>query len=188
MTIQKLLSSPFSRLLSGAAFASALLLTPACADGTADGEPEAGEPEGEPEGNEPLSDDAIIALADDYENGGFTEMSEGDFTSDHGGATVAVFINDDAVDDYDAIDTGAATGPTFAEGTMIIKQHKDGVDGNHTARTIMYKQPAGYSDTGDWWWARVEENGDRTVVGASPAGCLGCHTEVEGSDYVYGIE
>ncbi len=184
MTIRNLLASPFSRLLSGVAFAGALALTSACADGSVDGDTDGGEPEA----NEPLSDDEIIALADDYESGGFTEMSDGDFTSAHGGATVAVFINDDAVADYNAIDTVAMTGPTFAEGTMIIKQHKDGVDGAHTARTIMYKQPEGYSDTGNWWWARVEEDGTRTVVSASPAGCLDCHTDVEGSDYVYGIE
>jgi len=183
------MKSSVLQLLLGASFAGALALTPACTMGT-----EGGEPEGTPEGGEPdaepayLTDDEIIEMVEDYAAGGHTEMSDADFTSDHGGATVAVFINDGAVSDYDAIDTVAVTGPTFAEGTMIIKQHKDGVDGNNTAVTVMYKQADGYSDTGNWWWARIEDDGTRTVVSDNPTGCLGCHNSVSGSDYVYGIE
>lgn len=168
----------------GAFVVATLAMTAACADGDP-GDPDGGEPDAAPTY---LTDDELVDMAFDYASGNVTEVSDADFTSAHGGAVVAIFVNDEAVSDYNTVDPVNVTGPTFAEGTMIIKQHKDGVDGINTAMTVMYKQADGYSDTGNWWWARLEVDGTRTVVGSSPGACLGCHTDVAASDYVYGLE
>lgn len=63
--------------------------------------------------------------------------------------------------------------------------------------TVMFKREAGYdAEDGDWFWAKYNPDGTvqnnpggvalagRVAKGA-PAGCIACHTEAEGGDFVY---
>ncbi len=183
---------PFSRFTFALAIVGSLAVISACTgmDGTPapEGEP-AAEPAAEPASEPEFTADAdIIADALNYTAGGFTEVTAAPFSSAHGGADVTIFVSDDDLADYNTIDPQAVTGPTFSEGAMIIKQHKNAAGGDD-AITVMYKQAEGFAPAnGDWWWARIEADESVTVSGPNVGGCLGCHNSVSASDYVYGLD
>lgn len=62
---------------------------------------------------------------------------------------------------------------------------------NLAAITVMYQREAGYdSDNNDWFWAMYTPAGEIAMMGDMPAagrpeGCIGCHANAPGDDYVF---
>jgi len=110
------------------------------------------------------------------------------------GMVLRTFVNDVAEAD---IAGGAAA---FSAGAVLVKENHapTGVDltgldpqtalpdfqGDLAAWTWMVKVPGYAPDTGDWFWGRFAADGSLLAAG-SPAGCIGCHAQVEDNDWVF---
>lgn len=110
------------------------------------------------------------------------------------GMVLRSFVNDVAAAD---IAGGAAE---FSPGAVLIKENHmptgvnlEGLDpqtalpefgGDLAAWTWMVKVPGYAPDTGDWFWGRFAADGSLLAAG-SPAGCVGCHAQVEDNDWVF---
>ena len=93
-------------------------------------------------------------------------------------------------------------------GTMLVKRNygfpektgeevAEDYDGNIRATTVMFRREAGYDpDNDDWFWAMFMPDGTvgQNEMGMSLAGqvakgmdvgCIACHTNAEGDDYVF---
>lgn len=110
------------------------------------------------------------------------------------GMVLRTFVNDVAMAD---IAEGSAT---FSEGAVFVKENHmptgvdvealeskapvEGFDGNLAAWTFMVKVPGYAPDSGDWFWAKIAADGNVDAAG-TPAGCVGCHVQVEDNDWVF---
>ncbi len=167
--------------LSALIFAASLALA-ACEPGEEEGNDDADE--GDDTGA--IDEDAVVADALDYAN--LTRINLNPFFSQHSGVDeVNVYVLPNAVDDYKSIDPNDPSAVTFAEGTLIVKEHIS--SGEATAVTIMFKGPAGYDpEHNDWWWGMSDLEGNLLNAGPAVSECVGCHIDVSGTDFVYGID
>ena len=58
--------------------------------------------------------------------------------------------------------------------------------------TVMFKRDAGYApDSGDWFWAKhlpggeLDQTPDGAPLAGRVAGCIGCHGDAAGGDFVF---
>ena len=150
------------------------------------GETGDGDGDGDPAG---IDEAAIIAEAMGYQS--WVLINAAPFVSaghDGGTATVNIWVPQDLAAQYKAIDPANPVETAFPEGSIIVKEHLDDM-GVATAGTIMYKGPAGYSEgSGDWWWGVGDVLGG-TLDNSGPdvAGCIGCHSAVPTTDWVFGV-
>ncbi len=105
-----------------------------------------------------------------------------------GGIDVNIYVNPVAEDAYRAVDPDNLADASMPVGTIIVKEHLDGM-GGVSASTVMYKAEAGYNpEFGDWWWGVGDLlGGSLNASGQNPGMCTGCHVSVSQSDYVYGV-
>lgn len=110
------------------------------------------------------------------------------------GMILRTFVNDIAADDV----SGGAT--VFSPGAVLIKENHaptgvdisdmeaqtavPGFEGDLQAWTYMVKMPGYAPETGDWFYGRIAGDGSLMAAG-SPAGCVGCHSQVEDNDWVF---
>lgn len=110
------------------------------------------------------------------------------------GLILRTFVNDVAEADI------AAGADAFSSGAVIVKENHmpTGVDlsqyelqdpvpdfgGDLAAWTYMVKVPGFAPESGDWFWGRIAGDGS-VLAGGSPDGCVGCHAQVEGNDWVF---
>jgi len=154
--------------------------------GDGDGDPATGDGDGDPGG---VDEAAIIAAAQNYED--WVLINTQPFQSaghDGGNAVVNIWVPADVADQYKAIDPDAPQATTFAEGTIIVKEHVD-ENFEYMAATIMYKGPEGYSEaSGDWWWGVGDlVGGELSMSGPDLEGCIGCHSAYPDTDWVVGV-
>ncbi len=127
------------------------------------------------------------AAAIAFEAGGFTRISDTPESSAHAADTVSIWVSDGAAEGYRAIDPDSdePTDP-MAPGTIIVKQHHT-ANGGPGGLTVMAKAHVGYApETDDWWWARIENNGD-VPFGGQVGFCVNCHTPRQDTDWLFGV-
>lgn len=134
---------------------------------------------------------AVVDAFATFTDAGFTRVTDAPAMSQHAASERAiVWVNDEALDQYLAIDPADTTDTTdpFPVGTILIKQGT-GADGTPDgAATVMAKFDAGFNpDAGDWWWGRFNTSGelaDSGVVGF----CISCHVGngLERTDFAAG--
>ncbi len=180
----------FSRSIPALAFALPLLsLAPACSD---DGGTEAGDEttgDGDGDGAE-IDEQAILDAIADYQST-FVLINAAPFVSGAhmgGGIDVNVWVHPDHAAQYKGIDPMNPVATIFPEGAIVIKEHFDG-EMNVVGGTVMVKGPAGYNpDNNDWWFGMGDLlGGALEASGPDLAGCLGCHTPVAETDYLFGV-
>ncbi len=101
------------------------------------------------------------------------KMFEG--TEPHG-AFITVYVNDIALKSINK-------SKGMANNSIVLKENY--TPGKKLAAiTVMYKvkgyDPAG----GDWFWVKYDPD-FKVVSEGKVAGCMGCHAEVKGNDYIY---
>ncbi|WP_372921300.1 cytochrome P460 family protein [Roseovarius sp.] len=88
-------------------------------------------------------------------------------------------------------------------GTLVIKRNYGpegvtvdqvlGSPGDHLAAvTIMFRRSDEYApESGNWFWAKylpdgsLDQTPDGTRIAGMAQGCIGCHSEAEGEDYLF---
>ena len=124
--------------------------------------------------------------------GAFQRVDRAPYLSSVAGATIDVFISQDARD-YRRIHpetTGSAV--TMPPGTLIVRQVLD-AQGQVTKVTLMAKQRAGYDPTlGDWWFGVTDPAGQPLSDASGPqvgrlTECHGCHLPRAQDDYLFGV-
>ncbi len=160
----------------------------ACTSATndaADGGSSSGDTGGSSEGGGGGFDDsAAIARALAYRDD-FTQVSDQPRASQHGLAeTVQVWASAEALAAYRALDPAGTDAAQWPPGSMLLKEHLD-AGGTVTGFTVMAQGDPG-SDSGGWWWARLDADG--TVHETGQVGfCIGCHTTVAARGWAYGV-
>ena len=119
-----------------------------------------------------------------------TKINSEHFTTTHGlGDSANLYVSTGAVSDYESIDpanAAASSGLSFAEGTLIIKEHTDADGAPNNSYTFMIKAEAGYdAEHNDWYWGRTS-GGSVTGDSGINSTCYGCHSAASESDWVYG--
>ncbi len=149
---------------------------------------------GSDSGGAEIDEDAVIDEVLGLEQGGFVTVNRSPLESVHAAERVDIWAPPSATDLYFQIDPPNYSQPvTFPVGTTLIKRHFS--DAGATAGdgfTVMHKGPAGYApETGDWWWARLAEDGSIIVSGDGTGDtelCINCHNPASAADYVMGID
>jgi len=131
-----------------------------------------------------------------YDAGKYTQVNLDRIdNTEHMAGKVDIWVPNDLVSDYYTIDPAdySSANVTFPAGALIIKKHYSDADAPE-GWTVMYKADAGYNpDAGDWWWARVLEDGtfgeaDGVPIKGIWQSCIGCHTPAgENADWARGI-
>lgn len=113
------------------------------------------------------------------------KINDQPFPSLHGLAnTVNVYVDAGAADLYRTLDPEAPVEVALPEGTLIVKEHLN-EEGAYDGYLMMYRGPVGYSDSGDWFWARIDGAGATQETG-QVGFCIGCHTPAP--SFVFGVE
>lgn len=154
--------------------------------GDGDGDPATGDGDGDASG---VDEAAIIAEAQGYKD--WVLINADPFQSaghDGGMAVVNIYVPQAAADQYRAIDPANPVETTFAEGTIIVKEHVDDA-GEYVMATVMAKGPEGYSEgSGDWWWGMGDlAGGALDASGPDLMGCIGCHSAYPTTDWLVGV-
>ncbi|MGB1014088.1 MAG: hypothetical protein ACPG4T_08150, partial [Nannocystaceae bacterium] len=131
-----------------------------------------------------------------YDAGSYTKVNLNRIdATEHAAAKVDIWVPNDLVSDYYSIDPAdySSADVTFPAGALIIKKHYSDAD-EPEGWTVMFKADAGYNpDAGDWWWARILEDGTYGDAEGTPIkgiwpSCIGCHTPAgANADWVRGI-
>lgn len=129
---------------------------------------------------------AVVADAVGYATK-FTKVNVNPIASAHaGGIDVNIWVKP-PIDSYRSVNPESPAAISFAPDTLIVKEHLDGM-GAPTGMTIMFKAQGGYDPTNnDWWWAAADLEGNVMASGPGLADCVGCHTDVALTDFVYGV-
>ena len=154
-------------------------------DASGDGDGDAATGDGDGDGGDDM-DAMIIEMAQDYTN--WNLVNAAPFQSaghDGGNAVVNIYVPDAIADQYKAIDPANPQPTTFAEGSIIVKEHVD-AEGNYVMATVMYKGPDGFSESGNWWWAMGDLVGGEMMTGQLD-GCIGCHSAYPDTDWLVGV-
>lgn len=78
----------------------------------------------------------------------------------------------------------------MAEGLTAEKVYNR-PDQDLAAVTVMYRRPGYAPDSGDWYWVkygaggRIDKAEDGTPLAGRVAGCIECHADAPGKDYVF---
>jgi hypothetical protein len=154
-----------------------------------DGDPGDGDPgDGDPgDGDPDIDEQAILDAIADYPDT-FVLINAAPFTSQHMGMMVNIWVDPNNAAQYKSIDPENPAPITLPEGAIIVKEHLDGDD--VAGGTVMVKGPAGYSpDDNDWWFAMGNLlGGELADSGPSLGGCIGCHSAVSETDYLFGVD
>lgn len=115
--------------------------------------------------------DELVAAIDGYESWSQVSPWDGIQQSSDGthGDYVQIWFNAGAAADW---------GGTIGDGGISVKKGYDDAEGNGARDfvTVMYKVDGYDSDNGDWFFARLGDDGSIGVIGEEAAGmCAGCH-------------
>ena len=127
-------------------------------------------------------------LAIDFE-GTFTRQASRPYRSEShamGNVYVMPWVNDVGADAYREL-----SGP-MPVGTVLVKEHFPIMDGvpaeSRAAYLVMAKMHTGYdSDHGDWYYAVVDDMAGEVKMQGKIDMCIGCHTQVATTDYLFGV-
>lgn len=141
-----------------------------------------------------VDEDAVLDDVMNFDQEKFTKANNAPLASQHGdmAMVVDIWVPPDVLATYKMIDPMDYQPITFPVGTTLIKRHWADAEATMPGGwTVMHKGPPGYApDTGDWWWARVYEDGTTPVKGTAPAAdfCISCHMPAAPSDWARGID
>lgn len=130
---------------------------------------------------------ATIAAAIAYADGDFTRVNAAPMASQHATNAVDIWVRNQALEAYLAVDPANTDArPDFGPGTIIVKAHQRD-DGSPDGLTVMAKADPGFDpDHDDWWWARIENNGNAPFSGVVNF-CVNCHTPRADTNWVFGV-
>ncbi len=73
----------------------------------------------------------------------------------------------------------------FPEGTVVVKEKRDGPDGAATLCTVMLKRAPGYDPAdGDWEYLVVDGRRSRVIARGQIASCMQCHAKHAGTGFL----
>ena len=99
----------------------------------------------------------------------------------HKSAFITVYVNNHG---KDAMFTQQS--PRFPEGSVIVKEKFETMDGKPVLYTIMRKREAGYNpELGDWEFSVVGANGTEVLAKGKLENCQSCHVGEGTSDFVF---
>lgn len=77
-------------------------------------------------------------------------------------------------------------GGTFPEGSVIVKEKRDGEDGPVILSTVMIKREKGYNSAcGDWEFAATNALATKTDGEGKLESCMHCHSSQSSKDYLF---
>ena len=133
----------------------------------------------------------VVTAFESFTASGFTRVTMDAAMSQHAASDlVIVWVNDEALDQYLAIDPAdtEATSDPFPVGTILVKQGANADGEPDGAATVMAKFDEGFNaEAGDWWWGRFSTAGELAESGAVGF-CISCHdgNGFARNDYVAG--
>ena len=140
-----------------------------------------------------LDEAALIARGLAFRTGGFRQMSRRYDSKGAVGASIEVWVSDDALNGYPTIDPDAeGSQASIPVGAMIVREVFN-AQGELKKLTFVAQGPAGYNPlSGDLWFAVTDPGGRILAVnGVSQHGalasCSGCHAGRARDGYLFGV-
>jgi hypothetical protein len=129
-----------------------------------------------------------------YKASGFTQINATPYISSLDATHIRMFVSNDAVDAYKAVnpDNAATSGPAFPIGGIIVREASD-ANGNLMAITTMVKREAGYfPEVGDFFFGVLDPKGQPvSEAGVLEWGkvqmCAGCHEPRQAAGFLFGV-
>jgi len=86
--------------------------------------------------------------------------------------------------------TATANKDEFGSGSILIKENFDASGEKLMAVTVMYRSKGFAPDSGDWYWAKYEPDGNISMMNKMPISgrvgmCIDCHSSAGGKDFVF---